>query len=231
MNRPKCNKPAPAMAAKAWSAPAASAPRLVSRLKQLVSSPKTEWAVMAAEPTTIANLYAGYVAPLALLTALMGLLRMPMDGIDRAVGAGHHMPILSGLAFVLMLFASAVFGVSVVGIIINVLAPTFSGRRDLRQALKAAAFSLMPASLSSVLALAPIPATVPLLIAGIYGIYLLYLGLPALMRSPRKKAFGYAASVVVCTVLAGVVFAVLTTVYPGGSVYPEGRGYPAAQAK
>jgi Yip1 domain len=220
MNRPKCNKPAPAIASKAWSAPAASAPGLLSRIKKLVLNPKSEWAVIAAEPTTIAELYAGYVTPIALLTALVGFLRMPMPGIDLAFGASLHMPILSGLAFTLMLFVSAVFGVSIVGLIINVLAPTFAGHRDLRQALKVAAYSLTPASLGSVLALAPIPATLLQLCAGIYGIYVLYLGLPVLMRSPQK-AFGYSASVVICTVLMGVVFAVLSTVYPGGAVYAQ----------
>ena len=133
------------------------------------------------------------------------------------------MPVLSGVAFGLMVFVSAVFGVSVVGLVINVLAPTFSGRRDLRQALKAAAYSLTPASLCSVLALAPIPAAALQLLAGIYGIYALYLGLPVLMRSPQEKAFGYAASVVICTVLMGAVFAVLSTVYPGDAFHPAAQ--------
>lgn len=220
MNRPKCNKPVPALASKSWGAPAVSAPRLVLRIKQLVLTPKTAWAVIAAEPTTIAELYAGYVVPLASLTALASFLRMSTPGIDLAFGARLHVSIFSGLAFVLMLFASAVFGVSIVGLIIHVLAPTFSGRRDLRQALKAAAYSLTPASLSSVLALAPIPAAVLQLLAGIYGIYVLYLGLPVLMRSQQEKAFGYAASVAICTVLMGIVFAVLSSIYPGGAIFP-----------
>lgn len=220
MNRPKCNKSA-ALASKVWSAPAASPPRLVVRIKKLVFTPKTEWAVIAAEPTSSAELYAEYIMPLALLTALAGFLRMPMPGIDRAFGASLHMPILSGVAFMLMLFVSVVFGVSIVGLIITVLAPAFAGQRDLRQALKVAAYSATPASLSSVLALAPIPAMMPHLLAGIYCIYVLYLGLPVLMRTPQEKAFGYSASVAVCAVLVGVVFAVLNTAYPGGTVYAQ----------
>jgi hypothetical protein len=66
--------------------------------------------------------------------------------------------------------------------------------------------------LSSVLALSPIWATLLQLLAGLYGIYVLYLGLPVLMQSPREKAFGYTASVVICTILVGIVFAVLSTV-------------------
>jgi hypothetical protein len=199
MNRPTCSKPA--LASKAGG-PTASAPglvsRLISRIGRVVLSPKSEWGVIASEPTTVAELYAGYVIPLALPAAVVGFLRMQ-----------------SGLTS-LRLFVSAVLGVSIVGLFINVLAPTFSGRRDSRQALKVAAYSLTPAGLSSVLALAPPILATPLqLLAGLYGSYVLYLGLPVLMRSTREKAFGYSASVIICTALVGVVFAVLSTVFAG----------------
>jgi hypothetical protein len=207
MNPPKYSKPASVAAPKGWSAPTASASGLVSRIKNVMFSPKTEWEVIAPEPTTVAELSAGYVMPLAMLVALMGYLRLPAPGIN---------PALNGLALTLMLFVSALFGVLIVGLIINVLAPAFCGGRDSRQAFKVAAYSLTPASLSSVLALAPpILATLLQLLAGLYGVYMLHLGLPVLMRSAPKKAFGYTASVVSCTILVGVVFAVLSSVYDG----------------
>jgi hypothetical protein len=121
------------------------------------------------------------------------------------------MPISSGLAYTVVMFVSVLFGVFIVGVVINTLAPTFSGTKDQRQALKVAAYSLTPAMLSSVLALSPILATLLQLLAGLYGIYVLYLGLPVLMQSPKEKAFGYTASVVICTILVGIVFGILST--------------------
>ena len=239
MNCPKCNKPVaadarfcgvcgqqiaeflgataamgggPASASSAWAAAAASAPGLLSRVKNIVLSPRTEWLLIAPEPTTAPQLYVGYVVPLALLAALMGFLRMSVLGVSSAFGDSFRMPISSGLTYTVMMFVSALFGVLVVALIINALAPTFSGTKDQRQALKVAAYSLTPAMLSSVLSWSPILATLLQLLAGIYGIYVLYLGLPVLMRSPKEKAFGYTASVVICTILAGIVFAVLSTV-------------------
>lgn len=194
-----------------WAAAAASAPGLLSRIKNLVLSPKTEWPAIASEPTTASQLYVGYVVPLALLAALSSFLKISVLGVESAFGNRFRMPILSGLEFTAMMFVSALFGVLVVGLIIGALAPTFSGTENQRQALKAAAYSLTPAMLSSVLALSPILATLLQLLAGCYGIYVLYLGLPLLMRSPKEKAFGYTASVVVCTILVGIVFAVLDT--------------------
>lgn len=207
---------ASAAASNAWAA--ASAPGLLSRLKGIVLSPKTEWTVIALEPTTVPQLYVGYVVPLALLAALMGFLRMSVLGVNLGVGTSFRMPIAGGLTYTLTMFVSALFGVFVVGLIIGVLAPTFAGTRDQRQALKVAAYGLTPAILSSVLALSPILATLLQLLAGLYGIYVLYLGLPVLMQSPKEKAFGYTASVVICTILVGIVFAVLSTVaHVGGA--------------
>ena len=209
---------ASAAASKAWAAAAASAPGLLSRIKNIVLSPKTEWPVIAPEPTTVPQLYVGYVVPLALLAALLGFLRMSVLGVNLGVGNSFRMPISSGLTYTVMMFASALFGVFVVGLIINALAPTFSGTKDQRQALKVAAYSLTPAMLSSVLALSPILATLLQLLAGLYGIYVLSLGLPVLMQAPKEKAFGYTASVVVCTILVGIVFAILSTVaHVGGA--------------
>jgi hypothetical protein len=212
---------ASATASKAWAAAAASAPGLLSRLKNIVLSPQTEWPVIASEPTAASQLYVGYVMPLAVLAALMGFLRMSVLGVNSAFGSSFRMPISSGLTYTVMMFVSALFGVFIVGLVINALAPTFSGTRDQRQALKVAAYSLTPAMLSSVLALSPILPTLLQLLAGLYGIYVLYLGLPALMQSPKEKSFGYTASVVICTILVGIVFAILSTVAHIGT----GRGF------
>ncbi len=50
------------------------------------------------------------------------------------------------------------------------------------------------------------------LAAAIWGIYVLYLGLPVLMRSPREKAPGYTAAVIVCVILVFVVFGIIFSV-------------------
>jgi hypothetical protein len=202
---------ASAAASKAWAAAAASAPGLISRIKNIVLSPKTEWPVVAPESTPAAQLFVGYVAPLAVLAAVLGFVRMSVLGVNTALGGGFRMPIGSGLTYTVMMLVSVLFGVFVVGLIINALAPTFAGQRDQRQALKVSAYSLTPALLSSVLALSPILPTLLLFLAGCYGIYVLYVGLPVVMQSPKEKAFGYTASVVICTILVGVVFGILST--------------------
>jgi hypothetical protein len=209
---PAPSAPPPHIAASAGAhAAAASAPGLLTRIKNIVLTPKTEWPVIAPEPTAASQLFAGYVAPLAVLAAVIGFLRMSVFGINTALGGSFRMPIGSGLTYTVMTLVSVLIGVFIVGLIINGLAPTFSGQRDQRQALKVSAYSLTPAMLSSVLALSPILPTLLQFLAGCYGIYVLYLGLPVVMQAPKEKAFGYTASVVICTILVGVVFGMLFT--------------------
>jgi hypothetical protein len=185
-------------------------PGLIERVKNIVLSPKLEWPVIAPEPTSIAQLYFSYVMPLSALAAVLSFVRTSLIGVSVPFAGAIRMPIASGLMYSIVAFGFSLVGLFVVGLIINALAPSFSGVRDQRQALKVAAYSLTPACLSAVLALSPVLPTLLQLIAGLYGIYVLYLGLPVLMRSSRDKAVGYTAAVVICTILLGILFGVVS---------------------
>ena len=51
---------------------------------------------------------------------------------------------------------------------------------------------------------------------GVYGLYLLYRGLPVLMRSPPERAIGYTVVVVLCAiVLSAVIGIIATSLFPG----------------
>jgi Yip1 domain len=194
----------------AGTAALSAAPGLIERVKNIVLSPKTEWPIIAPERTSVAQLYTGYIMPLSALSAVMAFVHMSLIGVSVPYAGAIRTPMVSGLLYSIFAFGFGLLGLFLVGLIINALAPTFSGVRDQRQALKVAAYSLTPAWLSAVLALSPILPTLLQLIAGLYGIYVLYLGLPIVMRSARDKAFSYTAAVVICTILLGILFGVLS---------------------
>ncbi len=210
--------------ASAWSGATAKLPGLLERIRNILLTPKTEWPVIEPERTSVAQLYTGYVIPLATLAAFMSFVRMSLIGISMPFGGAFRTPLLTGVMYSLVSFVLGLIGLYLVGLIINGLAPTFGGQRNQRQALKTAAYAFTPAWLSSVLGLLPALATLLELLAGIYGIYLLYLGLPQLMRSPREKAVGYTAAVVICTLLLGVVLGVLSAATGGFGGYTRFGG-------
>jgi hypothetical protein len=91
-----------------------------------------------------------------------------------------------------------------------VLAPTFDGQRDPLRALKLTAYSYTPAWVAGVLQLVPALGVLALL-AGCYGLYLLYLGLPVLMRCPQEKSLGYTIVLILCAIVVSVAIGVLST--------------------
>jgi hypothetical protein len=177
---------------------------LVARVKGILLNPKSEWPVIAGEETSTNAIVTGYVLPLAAVAAVFSFLRMSVIGISFGFGGTFRLPFTTGLTHAVVSCVMAVVGVGLVTFIINLLAPTFGGTRDTRHALQTAAYSLTAAFLASVLLLLPLGSLLCFL-AGCYGIYTLYLGLPVVMRSPPDKAGGYAAAVVVCTIVAGLL--------------------------
>ena len=191
---------------------AASTPAIVARIKGILLTPKTEWPVIEQEPTTTAELYTGYVMLLAAFTAVLSLVRSSVIGVHVPFGDNVRLPLTTGLMSAVVAFVMGLIGLFVVGVIINVLAPTFGGQKDQRQALKTAAYAFTPGWLSAVFYLLPSMGTLLQFLAGLYGIYLLYLGLPVLMRSRPDKAVGYTATVVISTI---ILFMVIGAVMAG----------------
>jgi uncharacterized membrane protein len=202
---------------------------IIDRVKNILLTPKQEWPVIEPEPTTPAQLYTGYIIPLAALSAVLTLIRMSIIGVSVPFMGSLRMPFFSSLTSALVTFGFSLLGLYIVALIINGLAPTFGGVRDQRQALKTAAYAFTPAWLASVLGLLPAPLSSLLsLLAGLYGIYLLYLGLPVVMKAPIEKAVGYTVTVVVCTILVGIVLGALMAAFGFGRMGGMGGyGYGA----
>jgi hypothetical protein len=182
---------------------------LVARLKGILLSPRTEWPGIANEDTTPAALLTTYVIPLAIIAALVSFIRMSVVGVSLPFGDTVRTPMLAGLTQAVLTCVMAVIGVTVVALIINMLARTFGGTADGRRALQTAAYSLTAAYVGSVLGLLPM-GTLLSLLAGLYGIYTLYLGLPVMMRSSPDRAVGYTAAVVICTIILGLILGAAT---------------------
>ena len=83
------------------------------------------------------------------------------------------------------------------------------GRRDARRALQVTAYSFTPTWVAATLVVVPALGAIAAFI-GLYGLYLFYLGLPALMRAPADKSLGYTVVVVICTIVLTIAVALAT---------------------
>src|SRR5712672_1610419 len=97
--------PAGLTSAPGTSAPSSGAlPGLLERAKNILLAPKTEWPVIDAEPTTPAQLYTGYVVPLAAFAAAISLVHMSIIGISLPFSGALRMPFTSGLTTAVLAF-------------------------------------------------------------------------------------------------------------------------------
>jgi hypothetical protein len=183
------------------------------RAKNITLTSKTEWDVIAAEPTSIGEIYTRYVVPLALIPAIAGLIGAWLVGVTIPGLGTVRASFFAALFGALVQFGMALLLVYVLALIIDALAPTFSGQKNRLAAFKVAAYSMTPAWLAGIFSI--IPALSFLSILGLYGFYLLYLGLPRLMRAPPEKAVGYTAVVVLAAIVLSLVLAAILGVLIG----------------
>ena len=186
---------------------------LVDRVKNILLTPKTEWRVIEAEPTTVADLYKGYILPLAAIGPVASAIGALAFGY-RGFGISYRPPVGTVLASAFVTYLLTLGGVYVLALIIDALASNFGGTRDQMQALKVAAYSSTASWVAGIFAL--IPALSVLGILGLYSLYLLYLGLPVLMKVPEEKALGYTGVVVIAAILLFLVIGLVAGTFMAG---------------
>ncbi|HEX9006486.1 MAG TPA: Yip1 family protein, partial [Bacteroidota bacterium] len=155
----------------------ASAASLVDRAKNIIVTPKTEWQVVAGETPNIQQIILGYVLPLALIPAVATIL----GGLLFRSGIFFSMSYY--IATALVAFVANVIGVFVTAFVIDFLAPNFGSEKGLGRAVQLVAYSYTPMWVAGILNIIPGLGIIAALV-GLYGIYLMYLGLPLLMKTP-----------------------------------------------
>jgi hypothetical protein len=118
------------------------------------------------------------------------------------------------IAHALVSYVISLVVVYVVALIVDALAPNFGGTKSQMNALKLVAYSATAGWVASIATVIPVLGWIVAIIGSLYGIYLLYLGLPVLMKCPEDKAVIYLVVIVVVYilltwVLGGIIFAML----------------------
>ena len=184
---------------------------IMERIRGILLRPKEEWPTIAGETTPIAELYKNYIFLLAAIGPVASFIGMSLVGVGMPVGGTYRVSITTGIISAVVQYGLTLGGVYILAFIIDALAPTFSGEKNLNQAFKLATYSYTPGWLVGVFAL--IPALGILGILGLYGLYLLYLGLPVLMKSPKEKSAGYTVAIIIAAIVIFVVIGAVSRVF------------------
>jgi hypothetical protein len=200
--------------------PGAPPASLVDRVKNILLSPKTEWQRIDGEAATVGGLFTGY----AMILAALGPIASVIGGV--LMGAPMTFMIVSAV----VTYVISLVMVFINSLVIDGFAPTFGGTKNNVQATKVAVYIGTPGWLVGILSVVPmlLPLTMLLgFVALIYGIYLLYLGLPTLMRVSQDKAVGYIVVVVAAWI---IIYWILLAVVMGIVLSTLGFGMMGAAA-
>jgi hypothetical protein len=167
---------------------------LITRAKNILASPKTEWPVIAGESTGTAALYAGYVVPLAAIPPLAAIIGNVL--FNGAISFGES------VAVGIVTFVMALVGVYILGLIASKIAPSFGGKDDL------VAYAYTASWVAGIFGLVPALALLTVL-GALYSLYLLYAGAPVMMSVPEGRAAGYTAVVILVAIGVYIVISIL----------------------
>ncbi len=168
---------------------------VVLRAGAIIADPAAAWADIEEDGADPAYLLTHYVAPFALIPAVCGFLGACVIGVVVPGIGTVRAPIGPAVLGAIFNYFAAFAIVILVGLLIDLMAPRFGGRRDFGRAIKVAVYAFTPVWLCGVFLL--LPGLRFLELAGLYGAYLLVKGLPVLMKSPSQPSQSFAAATVV----------------------------------
>jgi hypothetical protein len=190
---------------------------LVARAQGLILKPKEEWVKIKGEDTAPMSLITGYAALLCAIPAIAQFIGNSLIGIHIPFLGSYRQPLGTGLVRCIFYYVLILASVYAFGLIINALAPNFGSKQNPQKAMQLSVYSMTISFIAGIFYIIP-SLGVLALIAGLYGLYVLYLGFNTpMMDTPKDKVISY---LVVCCIVAIVLMAVISLII--GAVFAVG---------
>ncbi len=158
---------------------------LLSRVKGLILTPQTEWAIIEKEDTSVLDLYRRYIALLAAIPPFASFFGSWLFGFSYGSSGIVHPTFAGGLYRAVVQYLLSLPAFFLVAFVISTVAPHFEGKSDDRRALMLTAYSYTPVWLAALFGL--VPGLRWLDVLGFYGIYVFSVGLAPMMRVPKEN--------------------------------------------
>ncbi|GAB3432721.1 Yip1 family protein [Niabella aquatica] len=177
---------------------------LIDRVKNILTNPKAEWEVIKEEPATLKGLLTSYVIPLSLLSAIATFLKFfvfsPVFGIVYALAYTVFAVVVTVLVFVIAVY------------VIDALATSFKSEKDISRSAQLVAYSGTAGYVAGIFSFIPVLGGLLSLAGAVYSIYLFYLGVGPLKKTPDDQKVIY---IIVYVLVSWVIYMVLFSVVAG----------------
>ena len=203
---------------------------IINRVKNILVCPKTEWQTIEAENEPHAKVFTSYVVLLAIIPAVAAFIGYGLIGpkgyraaADLAAAFGVSSASTNLLALgvrqAIVQYMTMLGGTYVTAFVIDALAANYGAQKDFNRAFSLVAYAYTPMFIGGVFYILPSLSWLASL-AGVYGLYLLYIGLQPMMKAPEEKQTTYfVVSLIVMVVVSAVVSAILGAILLKGSSF------------
>lgn len=185
----------------------------------LLTHPDREWQEIRDQSESIPKLYLGHVLLLALVPVAAAFYGTTQVGWRIGDGEVIRLTTASALPLCVLFYAAIVAGIYILGKFIDFFASTYGVSDSDPKGVTLAAYTATPMMLAGLVAIYPVLWLNVLvgLAALSYSIYLLYEGLPILMKIPADRGFMFASSVLtVGLVMLVALFAITVVIWSMG---------------
>jgi hypothetical protein len=188
------------------SKPKSTNMNLIERAKNILLTPKTEWDVINNETPDTQKILTTYVIPLVAIGTIAAFIGWGLIG--KSYYGFKLKSTELGIRYALIALVAGVASTYLMAIVVDALAPTFKSEKNFGRSFQLAAYSYTAGWVGGIFNLLPSLAIVGSLI-GLYGLYLLYLGLPKLKKTPPDQVTGYFIASLVAMIIASFVIGLI----------------------
>jgi hypothetical protein len=175
---------------------------IIERVKNIIVNPKKEWEVIATESSTVTSLLTGYVLPLIVIGAIAAFIGYGLIGISvlgiKITGVNW------GVYYALNKLIVGIIAYYVSVYVVDMLANSFGSEKDLNRSAQLVAYGTTPAMVGGLFAILPAIAIIGVLF-GLYSIYVWYLGLGPVKKTPEDKKVVYMIVSILVYIVAMVI--------------------------
>lgn len=189
---------------------------LIERVKAILLTPKTEWLVIDNEPATPPSMLTTYVLPMVLVSL-----------VGTVINYFAFSTIYSGttylIATIIITFLASILGFYISTYVIDLLAPSFGAEKNLGKSAQLVGYSGTPGYIAGLLSFIPVIGPLLIFAAWIYGIYLMYIGIGPIKKTPEDKKvvyliLSYVVIIAVYFILMAVLGMVVLSIFGLGAM-------------
>ncbi len=179
---------------------------ILNHLWGIYAHPKEEWQVIEQRHESM-SFSLSHILIVALVPAIMAYFSAVHLGWSIGVGDRVFLTSSNGIVLALAIYLGLVVGVFALAYMIRWMSKTFDSEPTYTQALEIASYTATPMFMVAFAAFYPeLWFIIAVGLVGLsYSVYLLYTGVPIVMKIPEEKGFVYASSVVT----VGLIFLVV----------------------